>query len=698
MAIRFNVRPERAQHYPEITGETSDYPDTSYKTGDDVDFFHNGNVWEQPSVNPEPPAALVSIEITTPPTKVEYNEGEALNLAGLVVTGIYEDSSTKPITKYTATPANGTILSDETEVIIEYQGFTASQPITVIPEAELVSIEVTTPPTKVSYFEGEALDLTGLVVTATYDDGSTVEVAATATPADGTILTTDVTEVTLEFGGKTTTQAISVEAVVLESIEVVTPPTKVVYNEGENLDLTGLVVKAVYNNHEEVINDYTTVPENGAELVNETEVVISYQGTSVVQEITVVPEAELVSIAITTAPTKVAYYEGDELDLTGMVVTGTYDDSSTRTLNKSEYTTNPEEGAVLTNETEVVVTCQGKTATQAISVTALVLESIAITTAPTKVAYYEGDELDLTGMVVTATYNSGSETIGDYTTTPAAGTALTTSDNKFTVEYEFKGVTKTAEQVITVAAIVVESIEITKAPNKVEYFEGQTLDLTGIEVTAHYNDGHTAPIDKSNLTSNPAEGTALTTSVDEVAVTYEGKSDVQSITVIAVVLESIAVTKAPDKVVYDVGETLDLTGMEVTGIFNDEHTELINGYTTDPADGATLAAGTTEVAITYQTFSTSQAIQVGSELESIEITDPPTKTIYHVGEPLEMSPLEITVHYKDSSTRTVGVNDVVVTPAVGTPITIEYDENPIVITYTEGGLTAETTWDIIVFA
>lgn len=40
--------------YPEITGETSNYTDTSYKTGDNVDFFDNGNVWEQPSVNPGP--------------------------------------------------------------------------------------------------------------------------------------------------------------------------------------------------------------------------------------------------------------------------------------------------------------------------------------------------------------------------------------------------------------------------------------------------------------------------------------------------------------------------------------------------------------------------------------------------------------------------------------------------------------------
>ena len=40
--------------YPEVTGESSPYTDTSYKTGDDPDFFDNGNVYEEPSVGPGP--------------------------------------------------------------------------------------------------------------------------------------------------------------------------------------------------------------------------------------------------------------------------------------------------------------------------------------------------------------------------------------------------------------------------------------------------------------------------------------------------------------------------------------------------------------------------------------------------------------------------------------------------------------------
>lgn len=48
----------------------------------------------------------------------------------------------------------------------------------------------------------------------------------------------------------------------------------------------------------------------------------------------------LVSIAVTTPPTKITYAIGEELDITGMVVTGTYSDFSTKveTVTKDNVT------------------------------------------------------------------------------------------------------------------------------------------------------------------------------------------------------------------------------------------------------------------------------------------------------------------------------------------------------------------------
>jgi hypothetical protein len=77
----------------------------------------------------------------------------------------------------------------------------------------LSSIAITTPANKLVSGVGETLDIAGLVITATYDDGSTADItgACTFTPASGSTLSTagSVT-VTATFGGKTTSYNISV--------------------------------------------------------------------------------------------------------------------------------------------------------------------------------------------------------------------------------------------------------------------------------------------------------------------------------------------------------------------------------------------------------------------------------------------------------------------------------------------------------
>lgn len=82
----------------------------------------------------------------------------------------------------------------------------------------LESIAVTAPPTKSTYTVGEAMDLSGLVVTATYSDDSTKAVTGYATTPDGnsTLSTagTVTVDVTYTEGGvtKTTTFTVQVNA------------------------------------------------------------------------------------------------------------------------------------------------------------------------------------------------------------------------------------------------------------------------------------------------------------------------------------------------------------------------------------------------------------------------------------------------------------------------------------------------------
>ena len=97
--------------------------------------------------------------------------------------------------------------------------------ITVKPARTLSSIAVKTAPTKVTYDAGSTFDPTGLVITLTYDDTSTVDVAYadasasfTFSPSTSTALTTSDTSVTISYGGKSTTQAITVLQVATYSV------------------------------------------------------------------------------------------------------------------------------------------------------------------------------------------------------------------------------------------------------------------------------------------------------------------------------------------------------------------------------------------------------------------------------------------------------------------------------------------------
>ena len=77
------------------------------------------------------------------------------------------------------------------------------------------------------------------------------------------------------------------------------------------------------------------------------------------------------------------------------------------------------------------------------------LVSIAVTTAPSKTMYTEGESFDAAGMVVTATYSDNSTAvIRGYTYAPTG--ALSTADTAITISYTEGGVTKTVMQAITV--------------------------------------------------------------------------------------------------------------------------------------------------------------------------------------------------------------------------------------------------------
>ena len=138
------------------------------------------------TVIPKPAITLDSIAVTKQPTKKVYYVGDTLDTAGMEVTATYSDNSSKKITGWTCSPTKLNTKGTQAITVSYTEGGvtkTTTFNVTVNekepePEVTLTAIVVTKKPTKTVYDIGEELDTAGIVITATYSDGSKKTISA----------------------------------------------------------------------------------------------------------------------------------------------------------------------------------------------------------------------------------------------------------------------------------------------------------------------------------------------------------------------------------------------------------------------------------------------------------------------------------------------------------------------------------------
>lgn len=152
------------------------------------------------------------------------------------------------------------------------------------------------------------------------------------------------------------------------------------------------------------------------------------------------------------------------------------------------------EGGLQSGENTVTASYQYKGVTYTcdvtINVTADALTKIEVTAQP-KLNYDSGEALDLTGMVVKATYASGeTKELSGYTTEPEAGDKLTiAANNEKPVEVSYGGMTAKTDN-LTVSAKIVEKPEATGT----YIYDGteQTFAITGGDCDYYTVEGQTS--------------------------------------------------------------------------------------------------------------------------------------------------------------------------------------------------------------
>lgn len=572
-------------------------------------------------------AAMTGLSVLSPPSKSTYLEGEALNLDGLVVSASFDDETTVLLPHYQFTGYDPT--PGAKTVTVSFNGMSATFQVTVKARS-LVSIELTQTPEKRTYLEGEALDLGGLILTAVYDNGDREAVSGYETsgyePTPGT------KTVRLTYGGKTVSFKVLVEARSLSSLEIQTLPTKLVYLEGDDFDPAGMVVIAHYNNGDrEKTSDYQIVgyePTPG-------EKTVSLQNGEVTASFTVtVTPRSLTSISVTNQPRKLTYLEGETLDTTGLEITAHYNNGTSQAVSGyalAGYTSTP-------GKKTVIVTYQGKITTFEVTVKEKQMTELEVTQKPSKLVYLEGDEFEPSGMVVTARYNNGtSQMVTDYSYTgydPTPGTkTIAVTYNDMTTYFT-----------VDVTARELSGIVITQKPAKLTYLEGEEFDPAGMVVTAQYNNGTSETVEEYNITGyDPQPGSKT------IRVKYQGVSATFTVSVRARSLESIEITRQPDKVEYIEGQKLDTTGLVVTAHYDNGTSEPVTGYSTAGYTGET---GMQTIVVTYQGKTASFSVRVIARIVTgLEIQHLPHKTDYLEGDELETDGLVVVLTYNDGSTE-----------------------------------------------
>ena len=315
----------------------------------------------------------------------------------------------------------------------------------------------------------------------------------------------------------------------LNGIAITQQPDKVNYVAGEYFKTAGMEVTAYYDDETiAIVSNYTYSPSD--QLAQEdTEVTITYTEHGITKTATVAIEVlkALRNIAITNPPNVVEYADVSLFSPEGMVVRAYYSDGSTTNLTEQDYEYEIIGNTVKVSYSDGVNVCY---AYQDLVIgTQPDLVEIQITTPPNKTNYQVNDYFVSEGMVVQATFSDGTtkEVLG-YTYSPLDRLAAT--DEAITVSYCWKGVTKTASQAIHVVHLV--SIAVTNPPTYTAYYEDNSFNRTGMEVTAYYSDNSEVVLEDSAYIVTPDP---LYCGISEVTISYTDngitKTTTQAVTV-----------------------------------------------------------------------------------------------------------------------------------------------------------------------
>lgn len=487
-------------------------------------------------VDPTPRAHY--IEIASYPYKTVYdrNDPAGLDLSGLVVNAYYADGSVREITDYRVEYYD---LNMEGMQYVNIgwnsergEYFSTYFDIYV---RDVYGIEIVSLPNKTVYDLYEPFDPSGMILKVNYSNGDYIEttdfeIGPFESSFEG-IYYLNINWMhpyTHSYYSTTFEYEVRDSRPLATEIYVQSEPYKTVYDINDPFDPMGLRVYARYaDGTERELDDYYVIGFSssyegyvpvGVEWTNERGEYMTTYFNIYVRDVS--------GITVQTAPYKSEYELGESLDISGLEVVVNYTDGSTEYI--TDYIVSGFESHMAGMLAVTVSWCapsgQWYYAYFDVNIvdTAPVPLEIYIATLPDKLEYLTRESLDLTGMTVYMVYSDGTVSlITDYKVSgynalkEGVQTVTVTSFEGFTATFDV-----TVKKPATVTGIAIEAL-----PEKLTYYIGEKLDLTGLSVVAVMSDGTYEPITVgytvSGFTSNSVGTVTVTVSYNGYTASFE---------------------------------------------------------------------------------------------------------------------------------------------------------------------------------
>ena len=438
------------------------------------------------------------------------------------------------------------------------------------------------------------------------------------------------------------------------------------------------------------------------------------------------------SIAVKDEPSKTEYDHGDTVNLAGGVITVTYSDNSTEDVSMTDPKVSIDSGSIANiNNNVVKINYSGKTTTFNIKVNDPV-DSLAVTSPMNTIEYSHGDNLNFTGLKLTATKRSGAT---EDLTSNSDGVSISenvasVNSNKFTqtsadgvvpikgtqvITFSYKN--KTADETIIVNDTI-SSVSLISQPTKTVYKRGEDLNLTGAKVKVLLASGNSTTINLPDGSVKVSNFDNTKTGVKQnLTVSFGGKNADSTIDVEAYNYIVSSEIIAPTKLDYNYNTDLNLNGGKLTLVYKDTTIKNVNLTSAMISGYDKTKIGTQQITVTYDTnyvlsdgtkipekIVKTFEVEVHNNAQTIEITAP-TKTTYGHGDSLSLEGGKIEVTYADGTKQTPEMtSDMVTETSTGSSVNMspaesEYGINHkvtknLTIKYEENGTQKTATYEI----